>query len=334
MSKVIAGSCQPYKYKTRGGAADMGQARANGIRARQAEVIEVNMERCRNEGAVGTRDFRENPPTNGIVRHDSNLRKSGDPAGDWTRFGLLGTTSCLGCTVPATLSNCSPYFRVSPHKSGPGYKQKGRLSEATEWSKNAKGCMIGKFLNNLSKLILKAFNQARPTSTTTVFTSGHFICMDNAIFVNRTHAKTGGQFAIARHVKAVHDELSNFEINLRKKSLLLPAYILTGALSDMRLVKLKTRSERSDQWKVSLRLRVSSSGVWGWQAGQLDKMPDRLLGSHKGEPGSIRGRATPGFSLVGIVPDDGAGRRIFSGISRFPRPCIPVLLHSQLISPS
>ncbi|KAJ8875143.1 hypothetical protein PR048_023036 [Dryococelus australis] len=39
-------------------------------------VIEVNMERRRNEGAGETGDPRENPPTNGIVRHDSHLRKS------------------------------------------------------------------------------------------------------------------------------------------------------------------------------------------------------------------------------------------------------------------
>ncbi|KAJ8876106.1 hypothetical protein PR048_024015 [Dryococelus australis] len=39
-------------------------------------------------------------------------------------------------------------------------------------------------------------------------------------------------------VKAVHDKGSTFTINLRKKSLILPVYILTGALSDMRPVKL------------------------------------------------------------------------------------------------
>ncbi|KAJ8866590.1 hypothetical protein PR048_032449 [Dryococelus australis] len=41
-----------------------------------------------------------------------------------------------------------------------------------------------------------------------------------------------------------------------------------------------------------------------------------------------------GFSQVGIVPDDTAGRRVFSGISRFPRPFIPALLHTYLTSPS
>ncbi|KAJ8887443.1 hypothetical protein PR048_013658 [Dryococelus australis] len=40
----------------------------------------------------------------------------------------------------------------------------------------------------------------------------------------------------------------------------------------------------------------------------------------------------PGFSYVGIVPDDGTGRRVFSGISRFPCPFIPALLHTHLAS--
>ncbi|KAJ8888414.1 hypothetical protein PR048_007904 [Dryococelus australis] len=40
-----------------------------------------------------------------------------------------------------------------------------------------------------------------------------------------------------------------------------------------------------------------------------------------------------GFSHVGIVPDDAAGWRVFSGICHFPRPCIPVL-HTHLTSPS
>ncbi|KAJ8870273.1 hypothetical protein PR048_029294 [Dryococelus australis] len=35
-----------------------------------------------------------------------------------------------------------------------------------------------------------------------------------------------------------------------------------------------------------------------------------------------------------IVPDDVAGLRVFSGISRFPHPFIPVLLHTHLTSPS
>ncbi|KAJ8883365.1 hypothetical protein PR048_015208 [Dryococelus australis] len=47
------------------------------------------------------------------------------------------------------------------------------------------------------------------------------------------------------------------------------------------------------------------------------------------EPASIPGRVT-GFSHVGFVPDDVVGWRVFSGISRFHRPFIPALLHTQL----
>ncbi|KAJ8871572.1 hypothetical protein PR048_027898 [Dryococelus australis] len=50
-----------------------------------------------------------------------------------------------------------------------------------------------------------------------------------------------------------------------------------------------------------------------------------LLASHPGEPGSIPGGVTPGFPLVAVMPDDAAGRRVSSGISCFPRPCIPAL---------
>ncbi|KAJ8870505.1 hypothetical protein PR048_029528 [Dryococelus australis] len=41
-----------------------------------------------------------------------------------------------------------------------------------------------------------------------------------------------------------------------------------------------------------------------------------------------------GFSHAGIVPDDAAGRRVFSGISRFPRPFVPALHHNHLVPPS
>ncbi|KAJ8897909.1 hypothetical protein PR048_003266 [Dryococelus australis] len=37
----------------------------------------------------------------------------------------------------------------------------------------------------------------------------------------------------------------------------------------------------------------------------------------------IPGEVTPGFQLVGIVRDDNANRRVSSGITRFPHPCIP-----------
>ncbi|KAJ8891835.1 hypothetical protein PR048_004389 [Dryococelus australis] len=60
-----------------------------------------------------------------------------------------------------------------------------------------------------------------------------------------------------------------------------------------------------------------------------------LSASHQGEPVSIPGRVTARFFASGNrVPGDVGGRRVFSGISRFPRPCIPALFRSHIIPPS
>ncbi|KAJ8894037.1 hypothetical protein PR048_006647 [Dryococelus australis] len=54
---------------------------------------------------------------------------------------------------------------------------------------------------------------------------------------------------------------------------------------------------------------------------------------HQGEPSSIPGRVTPGFSQVGIVPDNAAGRRIYRRSSASPALEFR-LLHSHCISSS
>ncbi|KAJ8872518.1 hypothetical protein PR048_026124 [Dryococelus australis] len=59
----------------------------------------------------------------------------------------------------------------------------------------------------------------------------------------------------------------------------------------------------------------------------------RLLAANLAEPGSIPGAVSSGFSHVEVVPNDAAGLRGFSGLSRFPRLCIPALLHTHLFSP-
>ncbi|KAJ8865772.1 hypothetical protein PR048_033294 [Dryococelus australis] len=70
----------------------------------------------------------------------------------------------------------------------------------------------------------------------------------------------------------------------------------------------------------------------------LDERPIcQLAGSlvcHLREPGSIHAAVALRFSHVRILPDDAAGQRVVSEISRFPRHCIPALLHTHLASPS
>ncbi|KAJ8872057.1 hypothetical protein PR048_025658 [Dryococelus australis] len=58
-----------------------------------------------------------------------------------------------------------------------------------------------------------------------------------------------------------------------------------------------------------------------------------LLASHALDSRRGGGGVAPRFSHVGIVPDDAAGRRVFSGMSHFPRPFVPVL-HTRLAPPS
>ncbi|KAJ8873149.1 hypothetical protein PR048_026766 [Dryococelus australis] len=58
------------------------------------------------------------------------------------------------------------------------------------------------------------------------------------------------------------------------------------------------------------------------------------MNSHHDKPGSIPGGISPGFSHLVIVPDDDAGRWVFSGISLYRRYFIPALLHTHLASPS
>ncbi|KAJ8898434.1 hypothetical protein PR048_003794 [Dryococelus australis] len=72
------------------------------------------------------------------------------------------------------------------------------------------------------------------------------------------------------------------------------------------------------------------------QATCQNSVAERLACSPPTSANRVRSpvESLPDFSQVGIVPYDAAGRRVFSAISRFPRPCISALLRSHLISPS
>ncbi|KAJ8893531.1 hypothetical protein PR048_006129 [Dryococelus australis] len=102
------------------------------------------------------------------------------------------------------------------------------------------------------------------------------------------------------------------------------------------------RSAESSDTILSCKNPVTQPGIepgspW-WEASVLIVQPSlnielevlalRLLASRQGELGSITGGVD--FPHVRIVPDDAAGRRVSSGNSIFPRPCVPALLLIRL----
>ncbi|KAJ8870296.1 hypothetical protein PR048_029317 [Dryococelus australis] len=73
-----------------------------------------------------------------------------------------------------------------------------------------------------------------------------------------------------------------------------------------------------DKHKHSLNNSLSSSTLSS--APKTTNDSGRLQAFHLGEPHSILGGVAPEFSQMGFVPNDAAGRRVFSAISRLPPP--------------
>ncbi|KAJ8897408.1 hypothetical protein PR048_002754 [Dryococelus australis] len=133
-------------------------------------------------------------------------------------------------------------------------------------------------------------------------------------------------------IKAVHDNVTTFEINLRKISLPLPAYIEMGEpmcpshpyRPHVSTPQVGAPEDLDMQFKVNLRNVYWRLAIKGRRSVGLVRLLASLLNSFLGDLCSI-----PVFLHVGIVPDDAAGRQVFSGISRFPRPCI-LAFHTHL----
>ncbi|KAJ8887413.1 hypothetical protein PR048_013628 [Dryococelus australis] len=115
---------------------------------------------------------------------------------------------------------------------------------------------------------------------------------------------------------------------------------LTNSQCDKRTENLTRRDRGSspvpELWKQGScwnRLVPRALLIDGTLAGSSGAVTSALA-SHHGDPGPIPAGFAPGFSHVGIVLDDAACRRVFSGYSRFPRPCIPapLILGSHFMS--
>ncbi|KAJ8871453.1 hypothetical protein PR048_027770 [Dryococelus australis] len=133
---------------------------------------------------------------------------------------------------------------------------------------------------------------------------------------------------------------SSSQLGLLARSFIEDALILTPRRM-CRLVL--TAVERARLWSTALAMVATAQAhreAWYLLSCSYTLLPTELWGrggtvaralvSHRGDPGTIPGGFTPGFSHVGIVLDDVACRRVFSGYSRFPRTCIPALLRPRV----
>ncbi|KAJ8898212.1 hypothetical protein PR048_003572 [Dryococelus australis] len=90
------------------------------------------------------------------------------------------------------------------------------------------------------------------------------------------------------------------------------------------------RSSKSAAERPAICDGRSATFEWGQIRPQIRPREMRQLASHLGKPGLIPGGVAIRFSHLGIMPGDADGQRVFSGISRFHRPCIPGLLNTHL----
>ncbi|KAJ8873871.1 hypothetical protein PR048_024707 [Dryococelus australis] len=150
------------------------------------------------------------------------------------------------------------------------------------------------------------------------------------------HVAALGNGCIQHHSRATRrgPAVQHTTRSLGVKALLRGSRLLRAAASRSRGVSLNYPSEVTHQlaselatWRSAKTARfVTSHPASCLKSGSLVT----TLAFHHSDPGSIPGGSIPGFSRVGIVLDDAACRRGFSGYSSFPRPFIAAPLHPRV----
>ncbi|KAJ8873172.1 hypothetical protein PR048_026789 [Dryococelus australis] len=120
----------------------------------------------------------------------------------------------------------------------------------------------------------------------------------------------------------------------------------TTSLAYITLIRMDMLDQQTLQSETDFH-RVSTPAVFSWNVEvkmDEERVMFRTINSQMPcSPARLPPRQTefntwPGhsgiFASIGIVVDDDAGRQVFSAISRFPRPCVPALLHTLIPSRS
>ncbi|KAJ8867287.1 hypothetical protein PR048_031086 [Dryococelus australis] len=268
-----------------------------------------------NESVEETEDPRENPPTNGIVRHDSHMPgiELGSPW--WEASVLIAQPLWPQILLELGFFRYFSYTRVSA-----SLPRHNRLVPTTTYYRCTRA----------GRLRAKASFQVRVNWRAGEVTSSNSAPIEELSYSpiprNSHPEQRGGERMFTGHAKFAL--LFGTRLNSTVLFILdppsFPHWLLTKRDATPLLTELHVI--RAHNWEVS-------SQVWSndkpttkvhqqtfpqklprWRSGYTTRLPP-----HQGEPGSIPGGVAPLFSHVGIVADHAADRRVFLGISRFPR---------------
>ncbi|KAJ8869059.1 hypothetical protein PR048_030620 [Dryococelus australis] len=256
-----------------------------------------------------TGDPRENRPSNGIDSHDSHMLKSGgDPAGNRTRFAMVGGEQSNHYSTPA--------LQISHRRASVPMKVPSKQSRVT--------CL--RYGHSTQQRGL--FRTSEPPWPTPRLEGGGERARERDGKLNFWSTETGvscsGEDTRNRKSRA----LSRLQVHFRPAlSAIVPAVPSHFRRRHARLVAGYLSSAPNLQ---CCQLGGFPAGFGGFKS-RFKAAHDlhvytlrilRLMGSHGGCAISTLSRVI-GFSQVGVMPDDAVGRRVVSGISRFPRPLIP-----------
>ncbi|KAJ8882755.1 hypothetical protein PR048_014568 [Dryococelus australis] len=241
------------------------------------------MEQRRGERAGETGYPREKPPTSGIVRHDSHMRKYGErlPPPPHRESNPNPRPLCTLIFLPANAQRSA---------RNPAYKLKETaVNDAiVELPSTYKKDTSSKARCDATRHELAALPTSFQATTALSSSAVHrydgcgtawrhrttFVSVDVRFIILRLETKRDclrgawHRENLCRKMSwcskedvfklAVdHDKVSTFEINHRERSLFLTAYTSTGELSDMRPVKLVTIDETGANRKISI------TSTWG-----------------------------------------------------------------------
>ncbi|KAJ8891990.1 hypothetical protein PR048_004555 [Dryococelus australis] len=286
-----------------------------------ADEVSTKQRRNVRAGGGGTEDTRENPPTNGIVRNDSHMRKLGSKTvgnRDAT-CGKLGSCCSHQCNRKGVLRKDVWKRGGGGDRSwkGLGLKLVRTKSEAPSRPEEASE------RNNKNEVWVVGI----PTKGSSVLAEGKVESSPE----RPRRLTTQSQWLASCLTIRLRDAISTLRIGqgprLVQRLVVAPYQRPTGFDSRRSRSRIFARGNSGRRcWFGEFSRGSPVSPVLAFRGCSILTSLHNNIKMHSNRlacPPPTKANRVTGSSHVGIVPDDAVGRRVFSGISRFSRPFIP-----------